>query len=366
MAEVTMQYFRTYVSNSIGGSGNQKFFQSDGDIHTGRVFYKVFCGGIYEYAFLFSNIIDSTYTDKTGSHNNLICDGWTIIQMRVAICIDVNNEIPESEFQDVTFGNDISKEVMPGEFFATDAVTLDASKNAYICVEITFRGSMIPHHHENVIPAFVKEGGAWRTSNYTPFVSMIGCTRIVKKKIAYLGDSITQGIGTEFNSYTHWNAVLSEMLGEEYAYWNLGIGRGTASDAASDGAWLYKAKQNDLVVVCFGVNDLLHNREEDQIKRDLKEIAEKLKTRHVQVVLQTIPPFDYEGEQIDKWIRINNYIKNELVAYVDMVFDVVPILCEIEENVQHVKYGTHPNSEGCRVWADALYPQMKKLLMKNL
>ena len=35
-------------------------------------------------------------------------------------------------------------------------------------------------------------------------------------RVLLIGDSITQGIGTKLNSYLHWNAILSEKLGEEY------------------------------------------------------------------------------------------------------------------------------------------------------
>ena len=65
--------------------------------------------------------------------------------------------------------------------------------------------------------------------------------------IAFLGDSITQGVGTPDNAYTHWNALISKEIGEEYSYWNLGIGYARASDASTDGAWLNKAKNNDIV-----------------------------------------------------------------------------------------------------------------------
>jgi hypothetical protein len=41
-----------------------------------------------------------------------------------------------------------------------------------------------------------------------------------KKNILVYGDSITQGCGTTPNKYSHWNAFLSEMIGEEYSFWN--------------------------------------------------------------------------------------------------------------------------------------------------
>ena len=71
-------YFKAYVSNTLAGSGNQSYFVSDNTIQTGRVFYKVFAGGKYNYSFMFTNVIDSTYADGAHSKANLRCKEWTI------------------------------------------------------------------------------------------------------------------------------------------------------------------------------------------------------------------------------------------------------------------------------------------------
>ena len=151
--------------------------------------------------------------------------------------------------------------------------------------------------------------------------------------------------------------MLSEKLGKEYSYWNLGLGYGRASDAATDGAWLYKALQNDIVFVCYGVNDILQDCSEEQIKSNLSLIVDRLKTRGKKVILQTVPPFSYEGEKLEMWKRINNYIKTELKSRVDALFDNVSILGD--EATSATKFGPHPNSEGCKIWADALFRELK-------
>ena len=248
---------------------------------------------------------------------------------------------------------------MPGEFFVSDPVKCTFEKDEYLCLEITFSGKMIPYHEETLLPVFVKESDGWKYSKFMPFAGMIGCDRKVKGKIAYLGDSITQGIGTRPNSYLHWNAILSEKLGSEYSYWNLGIGYGRANDAASDGAWLYKAKQNDIVFVCYGVNDVLRKQPEEQIKKDLTFIVDTLKKEGKKVILQTIPPFDYQGEDIDKWERINSYILTELKNKVDFVFDNIKYLGK-KENPEETLYGDHPNETGCDIWANALFEKIQE------
>jgi lysophospholipase L1-like esterase len=266
-------------------------------------------------------------------------------------------DIKVFSLKEITFGGCATKTVMPGEFFSTDPISLSFDAGEYLCLEITFSGKMIPYHDETLLPVFVKGDAGWKYSKLMPFASMIGCKRAVKGRIAYLGDSITQGIGTAPNSYLHWNARFAEKIGNEYSHWNLGLGYGRANDAASDGAWLYKARQNDIVFVCFGVNDILQGLPEEQIKSDLTYIVKRLKECGRTVILQTVPPFDYNAENTLKWQRINGYIKTELSTVADIVFDNVATLGE-SEHPEVTKFGAHPDEIGCEVWANALYDRL--------
>ena len=373
---LNMEYFDRFTSNTYAGSGNQLYFNMvEGEVRTGRVFYKIACGGRYNYSILFSNIIDSTFSNGAVSHKNLICDAWSIHSAKIGKCrhIDASKGLAEmtvadevegkdadiivSDLTQITFDGKCAKRVMPGEFFCSDPIELAFEKDEYLCLELTFSGSMIPYHKETLLPVFVKGDEGWRYFKQMPFAGMIGCDRPVKKRIAYLGDSITQGIGTPINSYLHWNAVFSEKLDNGYAFWNLGLGFGKASDAASDGAWLYKAKQNDTVFVCFGVNDILQGMPEEQIKKDLLYIVEALKKLGKTVILQTVPPFNYNEATVKTWKNVNTYIKNELREKVDAVFDTVPHLGQAE-HLQMARFGAHPNAQGCKVWAEALFDEL--------
>lgn len=360
-----MRYFEKYTSNTCAGTSNQSYF-TNGD-GVGRMYYKIFSGGKFGYSFLFTNIIDSTFADGSYSHANLICDEWEITSARVGVCSNFEyreqmEDNEEIEFHTLTFGGNAVKNVMPGEYFYTDEITLEAKKDEYIVIEISFKGKIIPCHPESLIPSYIKKGNTWVRSVELPFPAMVGCDRKVNKKIAFFGDSITQGVGTEINSYKHWNAQLSEKLGENNSYWNLGIGYARGADAVSDSTWLFKAKQNDEVVVCFGVNDILQNYDEEALKTNLEKIVDILKETGIKVVLQTIPPFNYNEEKTQTWLAVNRFIKEELSRKVDFVFDVVPILGMSKEKPQEARYGGHPNAEGCTKWAEALYEKVKEIL----
>ncbi|MBO5374589.1 MAG: SGNH/GDSL hydrolase family protein [Clostridia bacterium] len=358
-----MDFFKKYVSNTYAGSANQLYFSTKGEVCVGRVFYKISVGGEYNYSILFSNTIDSTYADGSVSQKNLICEGWELLGARIGKCAQIGKgaealkapEVDEASFVALTFGGKLAKSVARGELFSSDPVSYSFEKGEYLCLEITYSGDMIPYHEESILPVFVKRENGWEYCKTMPFASMVGCDREVKARVAYAGDSITQGIGVPTNSYLFWNARVSEALGEEYAFWNLGIGFGRANDASSDGAWLYKVKQNDAVVVCYGVNDICQGMDEEQIKSDLSTIVDKLKEKGCMVILQTIPPFDYDKEKTEKWLRINEYIKTTLSKKVDLVFDNTPYLGKSEDEPQVAKYGGHPNEQGCEIWANALY-----------
>ncbi len=369
-----LDFFNTYTSNTVAGGGNQHiFYPEQGKIHTGRVFYKIFCAGEFSYSLLFSNIIDSTFANGDLCHKNIVCPSWKIEKARVARCNDdlfvedftdptVATHINERafDFTDLTFDGKAAKMVAPGEFFCCDPVTLSFDEGDYLCLELTFSGTAIPYHHESVLPVFVKQDDNWVYSTEMPIAGMVGCERPVKARIAYIGDSITQGIGPQYNSYAHWNALLSEKLGNDYAYWNLGLGFARANDMASEGAWAYKAKHNDIVFVCYGVNDMSRFPQE-QIEKDLITIVEFLKKENITVILQTVPPAFYSEENTEKWKKINEFIKTTLSEKADMVFDVVPALGKSEEEYWIPQCGgCHPNEERSAVWAEQLYAAVKQ------
>lgn len=145
--------------------------------------------------------------------------------MRVGVCKECNTEkmTKPKKMYPVTFNSKYEKTVMPGEFFASDKINLHFEEGEYICIEISWCGKMVPYHHETLVPVFSLENGAWIPSVVIPAVNMIGCDRKAERHIGFLGDSITQGIGTPRNLYKHWNAIFAEKLGHKYSYWNLGI-----------------------------------------------------------------------------------------------------------------------------------------------
>lgn len=358
-----MDIFKTFTSNTTAGSANQSFFASDGAAHTARVYYKLYRGGEYRYSLLFSNTTDSTYADGRDSRCNMTAPPWELLGVRVGVVSDVSMERASEPRAWITlsFDGEPSRTVADDALFSSDPVTLCAAAGEFLCVELSYRGERIPNHKELQIAAFLQKDGEWVPSVDLPLPMRVGCDRSVSLRIGYLGDSITQGIGATKNSYRHYVAVTSDLLGDAYAHWDLGIGYARAADAASDGAWLYKVRQNDLVTVCLGVNDILQGKTAEQIKDALTVILMRLKDAGVRVVLQSVPPFDYSPERTEIWQSVNDYIEQVLAPQADGYFDNRRLLSD-PQIPQRAIFGGHPNDEGCRVWGEGLAAYLKTLL----
>ena len=345
------KYFNKYVSNTLASTQNQLRFVSDGTLQKGRVFFKAFASGVYEHSFLFQDTINSTYADGSITKVNETCGNWAIHSAKVIIfkgdfAHDMKNHEEPKNVITLTFGDKAEKSVMAGESFITDPVIFEIHKEEDWCVEVEFSGTQIPYFEEIIIPTYKEVNGEWVADKRMPLPCMIGVSRQVEKKIGFLGDSITEGIGTECGSYTHWNAEIAKLVGDKYSYWNLGIGFARAADAATNGAWLEKAKQMDVVTICLGVNDMGRGYSATEIKCNLESVVRILQENKVRTILFTIPPFDYDEKSKAKWLDVNSHIMNNL-SKITEVYDVVSIWGDKAPNEERAIYGGHPNAEGC-------------------
>ncbi len=365
-----MEYFKNYVSNTLAGTSNQLFFNNssaNGKTSEGMMFYKATVGGEFDYSILFSNAIDSTYAQGLQGKPNMIIKDFDIVGVKIGVLKKENTATPESVEESITLVDvNVKKYEHTNKvtYFETEPIKLNAEANDYIVIAVEYAGSKVPCHVEALIPTFKKVGNVWMGDKNIPLANMVGIKRTVKATVAYLGDSITQGIGVDENDYSFWNAVVSKKLGNDFAYWNLGIGYARCKDVATDGAWLLKAKQAEYVVVCLGVNDLLHeNADADTLSKNLELVVDKLNVAGCKVILQTVPPYSaYSQANVDTWYTVNEYILNELSKKVVAVFDPSSLLMTSENVPNKVLYGGHPNAQGGRVWGNALY----KFLTENV
>jgi len=351
-------FYQNFTSDSVAGSANQLLSTfEESKRFTGRVSYKLTQGGA-QYALLYSNCIDSTYSDGSISKANDVGNPWIIHSLKVGLSA-AHDVLPVSWIP-VTFDGELTKKVEGPISFATDAIFLNAKADEYLHLEMDFEGTRFPYHEEILLDVQVRnDNGIFESNKKMPVPLMIGCDRKVEKKIGFIGDSITQGIGTEMESYEHWVADITKMLPKEVSVWDLGIGYARGQDAATNSYWLSRAKTCDEVNVCFGVNDIFHDRTANQIVNDLRTIITELQKAGCRVTIFTVPPFDYAPEFRPTWRAINESIRTDLRYLADDFFDFAKILGKPAPEEYLAPYGGHPNAEGSRILAQAYIAHLK-------
>ena len=143
--------------------------------------------------------------------------------------------------------------------------------------------------------------------------------------------------------------------------WNLGSGWARAADAASDGYWLWKAKQCTDVAVVLGINDILNSaRTSDQILADLTTILGALKAHYpgARTILFTVPTFNLGGANYVTWKQVNDAIRAAPLPGADRVFDIAGVESQPPPADGMLKAGFtagdgHPNDVAGTAIADA-------------
>lgn len=352
------EFYQHFSSDCTAGSSNQLLYRGGTPArHTGRISYRLSHGGD-SYALLFSNQIDSTFSDGSISRANDIGGTWEIESVRIGLSRTWDGE--PAEWKTVTFDGKTARTVSGPEPFCTDPVPLSAQAGDYLCYEMTLFGDCFPYHEEMVLNVRKKNAaGVWEMDKRLPAPLMIGSDRKITRRIGFIGDSITQGCGTAYESYTHWAAKIAEGLPKTYSVWDLGIGYARGYDAATDAGWLARAKTCDTVNVCFGVNDLLRGRNAEEVTEDLRTIVRALRASGCRTILFTVPPFDMTGDAMGYWYAVNDAIRTELCREADEIFDFAAVLGQRAPNAHRSVYGGHPNAEGCAVAARAYLAQVR-------
>ena len=356
-----------YFSNTFAGTCNNctLYFDTTTTI-TGRIFYKVSVAGGYNYIFYFSNNAFSTFDNGSSSYANLKGGEYKIHSAKAGYCACEYTEFDGSGLSELTFSGQREKVVNAGEEFWSNAIFINAEKDGYLVFEWTVEGDKFSYTPDKIIPAQVLKNGKFELDNAFPQPNMVACDRSIDKKVVFLGDSITQGLGTEFNAYKFWLARIGETLVPKHGVWNIGLGFGRAQDAASDKVWLSCAKIANFVNVCYGINDILQGRTTDEIKNDIKTIVLKLVNSGIKVGIFTVPPFDFEDYRENMRQEINAFIFKEIAPLVEYVFDFAKALAN-PEKPNFTVHGDHPDNEGCRIAAQAFLSQfdIDKIMMKG-
>ena len=357
--------FEIYQSNSITPSAcNYALKSADGTPVRAsfRGVYKIQEFGELEYKFYFSNNVDSTFSNGSHSYRNMPTESYKIISATVGTSTKMMGTGDIKNPQTLTFDGNEGRDVAGGEMFWSDAITINVPEGEYLIFQWTVEYTVIAatNSEDSVCFLYDDTRGKLLTATSAPMPALIGAKRENDLRVAFIGDSITMGIGAGSRDHKFWAAQITELAGTDISFWNLGLGYARADDAANSPSWLEKAKNNDVIVICFGVNDINSGpyqfsgqRSADQILADINTIATTCKEAGCEVIIFSTPPYTYSNStKIAVWQELTGKLKTLAETNGYDFFDFAAILGS-PNNPATPAYGGHPNATGCKAVAEA-------------
>ena len=334
-----------YVSATVVSTATNFIMdQETAFTRTYRTYLRLRETGALDLKFWHSNAVDSTWDVGNTARGSMPGGEWIIESAYVAVSGNARDgSIMPGSAMEVTFDGKRSKEVAPAEKFWSDAVHIHVPPGHDLVFTWTIStsvGRSFPYNTEGLlVSAFEAEGNMADEEQAVPFITsenclvlpaFIGYKKQVKEEIIFLGDSITQGVRTRKDGYEYWVSRIADGLGPDYGIWNIGSGWARAYDAATDGPWLAKSKQGSIVALVLGVNDIdIGSRSAAELLADLFVIIQKIKQNPersgVQVILFTVPPFNFAEEREEVWRTVNETIRTCPPEGTDIVFDIAEV-----------------------------------------
>lgn len=360
------RFFETYVSNTPTSTSHNNLLSPDSPIReTYRAWFRVVEYGTHRWRFYFTNTVDSTMDDGEVAYPDRPGGNWRILRATVsaagAVGEDGRSPVP------VTFGGNAERSVAPDETFWSDEVELTMRDVEYLLWEWTLEGEGIPFTGDSMITAERKTADGWVRDDRCPKPDLLGCDRKVKKRIAFLGDSITQGCNTPIDACDHWVGRTAFHLGSDYAVWNIGLGFARASDAAYHRAWIKKALAYDAVNVSFGVNDINSGAcgkqyagdSAEEFMTSLERVVKTLRDAGKQVILFGVPAFDFDQhpDRLAVWEEVNRRIPSLVERYGCAFYDFASVT-DCPGYHGHGRYEPHPTGYGCWLIEQDLWERM--------
>ncbi|MDR1157174.1 MAG: glycoside hydrolase family 97 catalytic domain-containing protein [Oscillospiraceae bacterium] len=368
--------WRDYVSAIPNSTGSSVLSMFDNPTYTFRSYVKpVKDFGRQEWRFLFSNYRDFTGGIELGSQFTIreafIADGGA----------NPDGSIVSGTAVRVKYDGSDSKVALPGERFWSDAVDFNLPEGHYLCFSWTLEPvdppmAQVPLCHSTLARSFsrtngdyasqIGNGGFRNDGSWGVFPNMYAVRKTVGKRISFIGDSITQGVGTNDGREEFWVAQIAQGFQKspatsDIAVYNVGISGATAFDAARDGAWLGRIKQDDEVTLVLGVNDLnAHSRPAADVIANVRKMVASVRLANPKAIITlfTIPPFDYSSGGLTNWLQLNSFIAGKPEG-VDYVFDMADVLEDpnrpgcLKPAYYPSPGDAHPNALGCAAVAEA-------------
>jgi len=179
-----------------------------------------------------------------------------------------------------------------------------------------------------------------------------------RPRVVVLGDSLTAGLGIPVaNAYPSLLQQRVDAAGLNFEVVNAGVSGDTSAGGLSRLEW---ALQGDvrLLVVALGANDGLRGLPVGQLRRNLAEIIERARERHLTVVLAGMEaPPNFGRDYISAFHQVFPSLAAEYdVALVPFLLEGVAGHADLNQND-----GMHPTAAGARIVADNVWAVLEPL-----
>jgi alpha-L-fucosidase 2 len=196
---------------------------------------------------------------------------------------------------------------------------------------------------------------------------LISCQ--TKRKIACVGDSITEGAGIPIQSKDAYPAVLQNLLGPKYLVFNAGRSGATMLKKSDLPYWNCNefanvfAFQPHEIIIKLGTNDSkVHNWNAENYEKDFQSMIDTfnhiLHKPKIYVCLP-VPAFKMQ------WAIDDSVISNQIIPIIRRLetknhFKIIDLNTPFKNDQKMFPDGIHPNEDGAAKMAKEIFEQLKK------
>jgi len=165
--------------------------------------------------------------------------------------------------------------------------------------------------------------------------------------ILAFGNSLTYGTGAERNE--SYPAILENLSGKRIV--NAGIPGELSAKGLQRLSGVLNEHEPELLLLCHGGNDLLRRHEPAKTAINLKKMVQMAKERGVSVVLIGVPCLGFTLKTADFY---NQIAKEMELPFEDSILEEILSRRDLKSDT------IHPNREGYRLMAEAVYKLLKQ------
>jgi acyl-CoA thioesterase-1 len=192
-----------------------------------------------------------------------------------------------------------------------------------------------------------------------PAASPSSRTEDERPKIAFLGDSVTAGLGLlDTQSYPSLLQQKMDADGFQYEVVNAGVSGDTSAGGLRRLDWVLQEDVR-LLIVALGANDGLRGLSVAEMKHNLGQIIETARERHVLVILAGMEaPPNYGAEYAAAFRGAYRELAlSYRVPFIPFLLDKVAGEASLNQ-----ADGIHPNPAGAAIVADTVWSVLKPML----